>query len=149
MGEKPTSSTPPSGALSGLTAHVDSVKARYREVEELFKDFPISPIRATEFKKFLEDHLSELAMRYVVMGRFIPPIDPDGGAEPAPPDKSPNGPGGWSVSTGSTEKTIPDGIDPALAASPAVQAAMAAGLNLLGDDDIDDDGAPIRRSDKT
>lgn len=132
MGENHTSAA----AFDRLADHVAKVKSRYVEIEKLFDGFAVTPLKSTDFRKFLEDHLSEIAMRYVVMGTYeVPDSAPADAGTPSPD-------AGWAIAGADLSKTRKNSLDPALAASPAAAAAMAAGVNLL--DDEDDDGQPNR-----
>ena len=131
----------PSGgaAFQQLSKHVQGCEGRYNQLKELFKDADLSPLNSTDFQKFLEDHYSLLAMRYVVTNTFVPG---DGSSEPVPGMDATELAKllGFGVSEAKLDDAkedipVPTGMEPGFAAHPAVQLALEAGADLMGDDE--------------
>lgn len=121
----------PNAALVQLQSHVETLKTRYKDIEDLFEGFPVSPLRATDFRKFLEDHTCLVAMQYITLGKFA--LE---GTEVAAMDSKADKlrAEGFAVSGSAS----PVELDPVLAQSPAALAAIASGFSL--DQDPEDDG---------
>ncbi len=113
--------------LDGLKAFVSGIAKRHSEVEALFTEKPeISPVKHSEFKKFINDTLAEVAMRYVVFGSFKNPSDtPDSSGDPIADKMKEQG---FNVSA---EQLT--GLDPALRSNPAALMALSEGADLNGD----------------
>ena len=104
---------PSSASFDALKAKVDAVRERHTEAKSLFRDFEFDPTKTADYRKFMEDHLNELTMAYVV-----------GVRDAENPNK------GFVTGGEAT-----DDADARFKASPAVAAALAAGLNLDNDDE--------------
>ena len=113
-------------SLSRLTAFVSDVMKRYDQVSKLFDGKPVLPTKNPEFKKFVDDTLSEVSMRYVIFGSFSRPGESS--EEPANVEERLKQQG-FSVS-----KDKLKGLDPTLAESPAALLALAEGANLVDDE---------------
>lgn len=115
-----------------LKSYVEAVMERHKQIETLFEGKPVAPTKTHEFKKFVDDTLAELTMRYVLFGTY---------SQPGPANASEE-----SVTGNSTEERLKQagftvsqekmtGLDPALASHPAALMALSEGADLIGDED--------------
>lgn len=88
----------------------------------------IDPTRSPAFLKFLRETLAEVHGRYIVAGKFTRPGLPNDDAPGTPLD---------GTATGAPEQnvSIPAGLDPALANSPAARLALSLGADLMSDEE--------------
>jgi len=116
----------PEEAFKKLKVYNQLILDRHKQIVDLFEDKSISPVKNPDFVKFINDHLAEVNMRYVVFGVFS-----ISGEETEPADREEQlRQQGFEVSGKQLE-----GLDPHMAQSPIVLAALAAGVNLTSDDD--------------
>ena len=116
----------PEEAFKKLKVYNQTILDRHQQVVALFEDKSISPVKNPDFVKFINDHLAEVNMRYVVFGAFSV-----SGEDIEPTDREQQlREQGFAVS----EEQL-RGLDPSLANSPIALAALAAGVNLASDDD--------------
>jgi hypothetical protein len=107
-----------------LQTYNKAVIDRYKKVadhfQELLKDDDtVNPVKHPEFSQFVQSELAAVNMAYVVNGVTMVNRSARNGDEPTP------------------EELIESGVDPALAGNPAARAAIAAGLDIDGDDEDD------------
>jgi hypothetical protein len=118
----------PTDSFAQLKSYSDAIMVRYDEVSKLFEGKPVAPTKNPEFKKFVEDTVAEVTMRYVVFGTFDKPGQQTEDQPTTTEEKLKAS--GFAVS-GEQMK----GLDPALVNSPAALLALSEGANLTGDDD--------------
>lgn len=114
-------------AFAALKGYAESVKARLRQLRELFDGEDIDPTTNPEFKKFVSDQLATYTMYYAVSGRL--PSEMSQLSEDIAKM--------MGVVTNDGFDDTPAGLDPALASNVAARAAWDAGLDLT-DASMDD-----------
>jgi hypothetical protein len=62
--------------MKEMKDYVEELRKRHDEVTEVFADFPIKPTTTPAYTKFLEEHVVEIASRYVVLNTFEKPKKP-------------------------------------------------------------------------
>ena len=62
--------------MKEMQDYVNELQARYTQIVEVFKDFPVKPTTVPTITKFLEEHVVEIASRYVVLNTFKKPVIP-------------------------------------------------------------------------
>jgi len=125
---------PSKGDLSAyerLKDRLDTLNHRVKDLEAICREHRITPLKAKNFMGVYEDAIVQASLTYVLKGIYVDPVGGDGLPDPAKEKEEALKKDGFVVSSGKPT----DSLDPALANLPFARAAIAAGADLIGEDE--------------